>query len=89
MRNGDGQRRHVPLRGGGDGMSIAANIIAGILATVAVGLALRASRLEGEKAGYDRGFREGHSAADQWWMGLERESDRMRETMRSNEERWP
>jgi hypothetical protein len=90
MRNGDGRRRRLPLRGGGGGVSIAANIVGGILAVVAVGAALRASYYwHGYIDGTQRGIQEGRAAADLWWMGLDRQSDHAREALRSNEERWP
>jgi hypothetical protein len=76
-------------RGGGGGVSIAANIVGGILAVVAVGAALRASYWHGYIDGTQRGIQEGRAAADLWWMGLDRQSDHAREALRSNEERWP
>lgn len=42
----------------------------------------------GEKAGYAQGFEEGRRVADNWWMGLERETARTKQQMQ-DEERWP
>lgn len=46
------------------------------------------SFMEGEKNGYQRGFQEGHTAADNWWMNWEHEVTRTQKSIQ-NEERWP
>jgi len=45
-------------------------------------------KVEGSKLGYQKGFQEGHKAADDWWMNWEREVCKAREVIR-NEEGWP
>jgi hypothetical protein len=43
---------------------------------------------DGEKSGYERGFREGHAAADQWWLSRDFEVREAEQKIR-DEERWP
>ena len=43
---------------------------------------------KGEASGYQRGFQEGHTAADNWWLNWEHEVTRTQKSIQ-NEERWP
>jgi hypothetical protein len=43
---------------------------------------------KGEKAGFQRGYQEGHLTADQWWLSRDFEVREAKQKIQ-DEERWP